>query len=86
MNCAEDYVRFCCAFLLERCRSDLEFIVKMVDKGAIERLQQVVDTPFKRLPYTEAIEVLEKAVQGGHKFENEVRARPLDLLGCTAAM
>ncbi len=51
------------------CRQDLDFVVKMIDKTAIERLEQVASTPFMKLSYTEAIEQLEKAVQGGHTFE-----------------
>ena len=51
------------------CRTDLEFITKMVDKGAIERLKMVASTPFERCTYTRAIEVLEEAVKGGKKFE-----------------
>lgn len=72
MRCAEDYVRYCCRFLLDNCRQDLEFIVKMIDKTAIERLEQVANTPFGRCSYTEAIERLEKAVAGGKKFEYPV--------------
>jgi hypothetical protein len=41
MQCAEDYVRFCCKFLLDNCRQDLEFVAKMIDSSAIERLEQV---------------------------------------------
>ena len=29
MNCAEDYVRFCCKALLEKCPEDMEFMAKM---------------------------------------------------------
>mmetsp|Transcript_36164 Transcript_36164/g.106823 ORF Transcript_36164/g.106823 Transcript_36164/m.106823 type:complete len:658 (-) Transcript_36164:132-2105(-) len=72
MQCAEDYVRFCCKYLLDTCRPDLEFINKMIDKTAIERLEQVVSTPFKRISYTEAIELLEKSVADGKKFEHAV--------------
>lgn len=72
MQCAEDYVRYCCKFLLENCQGDLEFITKMIDKTAVERLQQVASTPFKRITYTEAIELLEKAVAEGKKFEYPV--------------
>uniref|UniRef100_A0A7S0RKV4 asparagine--tRNA ligase n=1 Tax=Chlamydomonas leiostraca TaxID=1034604 RepID=A0A7S0RKV4_9CHLO len=72
MQCAEDYVRFCCKFLLDNCRQDLEFVAKMIDSSAIERLEQVAHTPFKRVTYTEAIELLEKAVAGGKKFEYPV--------------
>lgn len=41
MRCAEDYVRFCCKYLLEHCIPDLNFINKMIDATAIARLQQV---------------------------------------------
>lgn len=51
------------------CRTDLEFITKMVDKGAIDRLKKVASTPFERCTYTKAIELLEEAVKGGKKFE-----------------
>lgn len=41
-----------------------------IDPEVITRLQHVAETPFKRLPYTNAIEMLKTAVDGGHKFEN----------------
>jgi aspartyl/asparaginyl-tRNA synthetase len=40
-----------------------------IDKQAIERLRHVADTPFKRISYTEAIELLKEAVKRGQKFE-----------------
>jgi asparaginyl-tRNA synthetase len=67
MNCAEDYVRFCCIHLLRHCRGDLEFITKMIDPDALSRLEQVASTPFKRVSYTEAVELLEAAVKSGAK-------------------
>jgi len=67
MTCAEDYVRFCCTHILENCRADLEFITAMIDKTAIERLEQVATTSFKRLSYTEAVEILEGVVRDGKK-------------------
>jgi asparaginyl-tRNA synthetase len=72
MQCAEDYVRYCCRFLLENCGPDLEFINKMIDNTSLARLQQVASNPFKRCSYTEAIELLEKAVAEGKKFEYPV--------------
>lgn len=68
MNCAEDYVRFCCRHLLQCCAEDLSFITKMIDKTAVQRLQQVVDTPFKRISYSEAIELLQAEEAKGHAF------------------
>jgi asparaginyl-tRNA synthetase len=41
MRCAEEYVQFCCKYLLEHCRDDLEFVSKMYDKEAIERVEAV---------------------------------------------
>jgi asparaginyl-tRNA synthetase len=73
MRCAEDYVRYCCRFVLERCMPDLQFIVKMIDSKAIERLQHVANSNFARCSYTEGIELLQKAVAEGRKFEDMVR-------------
>ncbi|KAL6608203.1 hypothetical protein ACP70R_041266 [Stipagrostis hirtigluma subsp. patula] len=79
MNCAENYVRYLCKWLLEHCREDIEFIgVKLEEKKklenigklAIERLELVSSTPFVRISYTKAVDIL-KNVQG-HEFDNEV--------------
>lgn len=70
MNCAEDYVRFLCQWLLDNCLEDMQFFVKMYDKEAIERLQLVASTPFVRLTYTEAIDLLLGVKD--KKFENPV--------------
>ena len=45
----------------------MAFIDKMVDKTATTRLQLVASTPFKRLSYTEAIEILEEVVKSKKK-------------------
>lgn len=71
MNCAEDYVKFLCKWLLEHCLDDMEFMAKMYDKTAVDRLRHVTTSPFARISYTEAIEILEKVTQT--KFENEVK-------------
>ncbi len=48
-------------------RPDLEFINKQVDSGAIARLQQIAHTPFERVTYTRAIEILEEVVKSKKK-------------------
>lgn len=70
MNCAEDYVRFMCQWLLDHCLEDMKFISSMYDKTAVDRLKLVASTPFVRITYTEAIEILEKVTE--KKFENKV--------------
>ena len=73
MDCAEAYVKYCCEYLLERCRDDLEFFVANVDARAIERVENVLAEPFARCSYTEGVAILERAVADGSRaFENEV--------------
>ncbi len=69
MDLEEDFIKYCVQWALDNCKDDLAFLNKMVDKGLIERLQSVVNTEFKRLPYTEGIKILEEAIAKGKKFE-----------------
>jgi asparaginyl-tRNA synthetase len=59
-------------YALDNCYDDLKFLNDRYDPELIERLKSVVDTEFKILTYTEGIEILEKAVADGHKFEYPV--------------
>lgn len=72
MNCAEAYVRFLCSWLLDNCLDDMEFMAKNFDKTCIDRLRMVASTPFERISYTEAVEILVDSVKGGKQFENKV--------------
>lgn len=58
MMCAEDYVKFCLKYVMMNNLDDLKFFDERVEKGLIARLQKVIDTEFKRVSYTEAIEIL----------------------------
>ncbi len=69
MDLEEDFIKYCVRWALDNCQDDLEFLNKMIDKTLIERLNHVVNENFVRLPYTEGIKILEKAVADGHKFE-----------------
>ena len=69
MDLEEDFIKFCVQWALDNCKEDLEFLNKMVDKTLLERLKSVVKDNFVRLTYTEGVELLEKAVKDGHKFE-----------------
>ena len=62
MQCAEEYVRHCCATLLERCPQDLALLSKMYDPGAVDRVKATASTQFARCSYTEAVDILLKAV------------------------
>ena len=46
MNCAEDYLKFCLKYVLENNKDDLEFFDERIEKGLIQRLKNVINTPF----------------------------------------
>ena len=60
MELAEEFIVYLLKWALEKCREDLEFFDSRIKKGLIEMLKNVVNTPFTRLTYTEAIAELEK--------------------------
>ncbi|KAG0206803.1 hypothetical protein BGX28_001829 [Mortierella sp. GBA30] len=55
-------------FLLENCSDDIDFLNTWIDKSLKQRLTQLVEEPFKRMTYTEAIKILQQSDQ---KFEFE---------------
>ncbi len=60
MDLAEKMVKFVIRSVLEACPQDIEFCNQFVDKGLLERLEQVASADFGRVTYTEAIEILKK--------------------------
>ena len=69
MDLEEDFIKYCVQWALDHCQDDLEFLNSMIDKTLLERLRSVVSGSFKRLTYTEGIDILKEAVAQGHKFE-----------------
>ena len=72
MALAEDFIKSLVRYALENCYDDLKFLNDRYDGELLDRLNGVVNTEFKILTYTEGIEILEKAVADGHKFEYPV--------------
>jgi len=60
MDLAEAYLKYVLNYLFEHCMNDLEFFDKFIEKGLLERLKHIVETPFERITYTQAVEILEK--------------------------
>lgn len=69
MDLAEEFLKYLVQYALDNCTDDLEFLNKMYDKELIDRLKSVVSTPFERVSYTTAVEILQKS---GQKFEYKV--------------
>src|SRR5213080_5019353 len=66
MDLGEEFVKAMARYAVEKCGEDLSLFAKFVDKSVLERLKFVVDRPFVRVPYTEAVEILTKS---GKQFE-----------------
>ena len=69
MDLEEDFIKYCVQWALDNCQDDLAFLNQMIDKTLLERLRGTVQSDFVRLTYTEGIEILQKAIADGHKFE-----------------
>ena len=69
MDLAEEFIKYCVRWALEKCVDDVKFLNDMFDKSLIERLEGVLKEKFVRLKYTDGVKILEDAVKAGHKFE-----------------
>ena len=61
MDLAEEFVKHLIRDAKQHCAADLEFFSKFVDKGLLARLDFVLERPFQRCSYTEAVEILAKS-------------------------
>ena len=61
MDIAEAMIKHIVRETMERCPLEMEFFNKFIDNGLLERLQNVVDSEFDRITYTEAVALLLQA-------------------------
>ena len=69
MDLAEEMVKYVIAYVLENAPEEMTFFNSFIDKTLLERLNNVVNSDFGRISYTEAVDVLEKS---GEKFDYPV--------------
>ena len=86
MNLTEEFLKHICKYVLDNCKDDLKFLHdrdaqeqsqkpqnERNELGLVERLEFVVNNDFKRMTYTEAIEVLRNSNHyKKKKFQYEV--------------
>lgn len=72
MAIAEEFVKYLVQYALDNCHDDIKFLNDKYDDTLIERLKSVLGISFQRVTYTEAVEILEKAIQDGQQFEYPV--------------
>ncbi len=74
MDLSEDFIKYILAYILKNCKDDLEFLEKRLldeekskpmaersDMPLREKLKFVIDNNFKRVSYTEAIDILKNS-------------------------
>jgi len=63
---AEEMLKYVFDDLLRRRADDMAFFDQRIEPGVVDRLRHVIESPFRRLTYTEAVDVLKKS---GKTFE-----------------
>lgn len=93
IDLAEDFLKYVIQYALDNCKDDLEFLDKRFEEeqktkpekerakeGLIEKLQNVVAKRFKRVSYTEAIDILLNSKENKKgKFQYPIEAWGADL-------
>jgi asparaginyl-tRNA synthetase len=70
VDLAESFLKHVFTRVLDRCPDDMAFFNERIDKTVLETLHHIVETPFERISYTDAIEILERS---GETFEFPVK-------------
>lgn len=73
-----EYIQYMIKYALEHCSEEIDFLNRFIDKGLKEKLEHVAKTPFKKITYTEAVDILvnskkkfEYKVEWGHDLQTE---------------
>ncbi len=69
MQLAWDMIQYIIRHVLENCKQELAFFNSFVDKGLLERLETLAASSYKKVTYTEAVEMLQKS---GENFKYPV--------------
>ena len=69
MDLAESFIKRIIRDVLNNCGEDMQFFEERIEKGLIQNLELVLNKDFKRISYSEAVEILKNS---GQTFEFEV--------------
>jgi asparaginyl-tRNA synthetase len=58
---AEEFLKYIFATVLRECPDDMAFFEQRIEPEAVNRLQTLIDTPFVRLDYEQAIDILKRS-------------------------
>jgi asparaginyl-tRNA synthetase len=63
---AEDFLKYIFRAVLAECPDDMAFFAQRIEPTAVSRLEAILDMPFVRVDYAEAVEILQAS---GREFE-----------------
>ena len=69
MDLAEEMIKYIFKYVLDNCPEEMAFFNQFIDKGLLDRLDNVINSDFARISYTDAVKELEKY---NDKFEVKV--------------
>ncbi|MDN5305111.1 MAG: asparaginyl-tRNA synthetase [Fusobacteriaceae bacterium] len=58
MDVAEEMIKYVIKYLLENAKEEMEFFNKFIEKGLLDKLNNILNNEFARVTYTEAIDIL----------------------------
>ncbi len=70
MELAEAMVKYIIRYVMDECPEEMEFFNQFIEKGLVDKLNNVLNNEFGRVTYTEAIDILMKS---GKKFDYPVK-------------
>ncbi|MBG0762827.1 asparagine--tRNA ligase [Acholeplasma laidlawii] len=68
MELIERMVKYVTSYVLEHAKEEMQFFDKFVEKGLLKKLDDLLNSSFKRITHEEAINIL---IKSNHKFENQ---------------
>jgi len=69
MDLGEELIKYLTSYVMDQCAEDLELFAKWVDKNLMATLENTATSDYVRLPYREAMEILQKS---GQAFEYDI--------------
>lgn len=69
MALAEDMLKYVIKYVMDRCPKELQFFNSFIDKGLLDKLTKLINSEFKEVTYTDAVEILMK---NNDKFQYKV--------------
>lgn len=66
LDIIEDMMKYIISYVMENAKDEMQFFNSFIQKGLIDKLQNILDSGFARVTYTKAIELL---IESKHEFE-----------------